>query len=231
MRLFRQSLGLVHARSLADNVGHSPLDPQWGTIGQALIALRFADVEAELAAMKTLAICDVSALAKLGIKGSGSAAWLQEKGIDVPPGTYESRRLSDGGFVVRVSSDEYFLESGTAVTSMHALEPLLDVSHRDVYRVQRQDATILLSGSRALEVMRQTCGVDLNVAPPRRLLLTRIAGVNAGIMLDPIDELPVYRIWVDFTFALFLWQTLDRICAELGGRIIGAACFYPDLMD
>ena len=213
---------------------HSMLEamkPHWGQVDQTPIALHFGDPEAELAAMKTLALCDVSALPKLGLKGAGAEAWLRRQGIEAPTAIYETCRLSDGGLVVRLGVDEFFLESGIAGSSVPGLWASLSPNENSLHPVERQDATFLLPGSSALEVMAQTCGVDLRKAAPRKMILTQVARVSSSVMPDPVDELPVYRLWVDPSYAIYLWQTLETICRDLGGLVIGAACFHPELNE
>src|SRR5204863_432116 len=77
-----------------------------------------------------------------------------------------------------------------------------------VYRNERQDATFLLTGARGHEVLAQTCAVDVRQATPRRLIVTRVAGVNASVLPETIAGLPAYRLWVDPSFAWDLWESL-----------------------
>jgi sarcosine oxidase gamma subunit len=78
-------------------------------------------------------------------------------------------------------------------------------------------------------VLAQTCGIDFEQAPPRQVILTRLAGVTCAILPQPEQDTEVYRLWVDHSHGIYLWQTLVQISDELGGRVIGAACFYPHL--
>ena len=215
---------------------HSPvhsylesLGPQWGQIEGSPVALRFGAPEPEAAAMRQLALCDVSSLGKMVVKGPAASSWLGEQGVEVPPEIYETRGLPDGGLVARTGTDEYFLESGIAGQFVPALRDQVGPAPAGVYRIERQDATFLLSGSRAHEVMAQTCGVNLKEAAPERLVLTSVAGVTCGVLPDPEKDVRIYRLWADFTYAFYLWETLHQIVDELGGQIVGVAAFYPDL--
>src|SRR5207302_2101616 len=71
---------------------------QWGRLADAPIALRLGPADEEEAAVRTLALCDVSALAKLGVKGLAAEAWLREQQIDIPPGIYDTRPMAGGGW-------------------------------------------------------------------------------------------------------------------------------------
>src|SRR5207253_7043243 len=89
-----------------------------------------------------------------------------------------------------------------------------------VYRVERQDATFLLAGSRAVKMLAQLCSIDFRSVPPDRLILTRAGGVNCGVLPGVLGEVPLFRLWVDPTYEVSFWETLVPICEELGGRVV-----------
>jgi sarcosine oxidase subunit gamma len=196
------------------------------------IAVRFDADEAEPAPMQTLGLCDLSGLTKLGVKGRHAGNWLSGQGVDVPATIYESLPLDDGGLIVRLGTDEFVLESGLADDDnrVATLATRLDPIEDHVYRIERQDATFLLVGLRALDVLAQTCGVNLREAARRHLVLTRVAGVSCAIFPDLVGENHCYRLWVDYSYAGYLWETLEQICDDLGGRVIGAGCLFPTLL-
>lgn len=201
---------------------------QWGRAGDASLALHFGSPEDESAALRVLALCDLSFLPRLGIKGAAAAEWLRQQQIDVPAETYHTLPLADGGWIVRLGTGDFLLEGGVANDVLPRLSAALD-SAAGVYRVERHDATFLLAGARATGVLAQVCSIDFQEAAPRRLLLTRAAGVNCGILPDSLGEVSLYRLGVDCTYAVYFWETLAEIAAEGGGRIVGAACLYPEL--
>ena len=106
---------------------------------------------------------------------------------------------------------------------------MLDSGGSGAYRVVRQDASILLSGSRAAEVFLQTCGYDFR-KPGDRLVMTRVAGVSCSILHRTINRLGTFQLWMDGSFGAYLWKTLLEIARELGGRPVGLACFFPELV-
>ena len=193
------------------------------------IPLCFGSSQFERTAMRSLGLCDLSGLTKLGIKGSGAATWLAKQQVDVPDEIYHSRRLDDHGVVIQCARDEFFLESGIANDSVPSLSDRLDSSDEEIWKVQRQDATFFLIGSRAVQVLAQTCGVDFSRVTPHTLVLTRVAGTSCGVFADPVGNVSAYRIWVDSTYANYLWETLVQISSELDGHVVGAGCIYPEL--
>src|SRR4051794_2212104 len=167
-------------------------DPQWGRVAGAPVVLRFGPGEAEAA--RDLAVCDLSALPKLGLKGAGAEGWLRQQQVEVPPATYDVARLPDGGLIARLGGADFFLEGGPS----DAVLPRLAAAPAGVYRVERQDSTFLLTGARALRVLSRLSSIDFATAPRRRLVLTRAGGVNCGVLPDRDGDVPTYRLWVDY---------------------------------
>ena len=201
-----------------------PLGPTWGRAHDCPIALHFGDPDGERDTMRTLALCDLSALPKLGIKGAAAKAWLEARHMPV----YGTVSLEGGGLVVKVAADELFLEGGIGGNVVEFEQQLTD-NLSAPYRVERQDATFLLSGRHCREVLAQTCGINFAAAAPNVLIMTRVAVVSCSILPQPIEDLTIYRLWVDYSYAAYLWETLTQIIGELGGGIVGALCHYPDL--
>ena len=204
-------------------------NPQWMQVAGMPTAAHVDGDPADAQAVGTVALCDVSTLTKLGLKGSGAADWLAEQGVNVPSAIYSACPLGDQGWNIRVGSDEFFLESGLANVTVPALEAAIAASTVDVRPVERQDATFLVTGPRSLDLLGQTCGVDFRKASRHCLVMTRVAGVSCGIFPDATGGADVYRLWLDPSYAVYLWETLEQICIQLGGQVVGAACLYPDL--
>ena len=198
------------------------LGANWGEVSGTLLALDFGSPEAEARSALTLGLCDLSALPKLGLKGRGAADWLATQGIDVPSDTFEARQLEPEGIAVRLGDDEYFVESGLSGQPVAVLSDRFGQAQGNTYRVERQDATFVLTGSSALTVMAQVCGVNLEEASAWRLVYSRVAGVSAALLLTSVDKMPQWRVWVDSASAPYLWGQLSQICLELGGQVVGA---------
>lgn len=218
---------------------HSPIhhwlqsrQPVWGSLGGMTTAVRFDTDEDEPSPLQTLGLCDLSGLTKLGVKGRNAETWLSGQGVDVPATIYESLPLGDGGLIVRLGTDEFLLESGLTDddNGVAALSNRLDPTEEHVYRIERQDATFLLVGPRALDVLAQTCGVNFREAAARYLVLTRVAGVSCGVFPASVGETQCYRLWVDYSYAAYLWETLEQICNDLGGRVVGAGSLFPTIL-
>ena len=200
--------------------------PEWRDCGGARIAWRYEAAAADVAAVQTLGLCDLSPLAKLGLKGPHASAWLQQQGVRLPESIYAALHLDGRAWIVRFGGDEFFLESGLGGELLSKLDADLGRGQPGIARVERQEATFLLTGSRALEVLAQTCGINFRELPAGRLVISRVAGVNCSVLPEGDDKLPCYRIWVDPTYAVALWESLEQISRELGGQLVGAAAIY-----
>ncbi len=204
---------------------------QWSSVGGAPIARRVHDPQVEAGCLATVALCDRSALSKLGLKGAGVAAWLANQGVTVPAAIYDTARLGDGGVVSRVGADEFFLEDGVAGGGVTHLRDRLDEADRRAWRVERQDAGFLLAGPKAPAVLAQTCGVDVAREAPDRLFMTRVAGVSCSIRPQANGDAREYCLWLDPSYAVYLWEQLAQIATELGGGIVGVDCIAPGMLE
>lgn len=205
------------------------LKPTWGQLDDMAVPLDFGDRAGEMAAAARLGLADASALARLVVKGAGAQAFLEREQIAIPPEIFQVRPLASGGIIARTGGAEFFLEDGCRGTLVSRLDSMLDSVGSETYRVVRQDASILLAGSRAAEVFLQTCGYDFR-KPGDQLVMTRVAGVSCSMLHRTINRVETFQLWMDPSFGAYLWEQLSEIAKELGGRPVGLACFYPELI-
>lgn len=212
---------------------HSPvhdalerLQPRWGKVHDMPVALDFGRPDREAEGVKTLALCDVSALPRLTVKGPGAESCLKERGLSVPSGICDVLRAEGDGLIARTGGSEFFLEdgvSGNLVASLAKTGP-------GAFRVPRQDAALLLAGARANEVMLETCGVDFSPHEPR-MVFSRVAGVSCAILPGETNGVRSFRLWCDGSYGPYLWETLLEIVRDKGGGAAGlAAAFGPAVL-
>ena len=105
-----------------------------------------------VATNRVVGLADLSLLEEWGVKGPGAGSWLAERGVEVPQSIYASRPLPEGGLVVRVGSDEFFLEAGQLDQSLASLGESVPAS-ADFTPVLREDAIkLFLPASQASAV-------------------------------------------------------------------------------
>ena len=189
--------------------------------------------ERELA--QTLALADASFLPRIVLKGPGAASYLQSLGIPIPESILKVAPLENGGLIARTGGSEFFLESApVGWDSSPVLSPDgtgVPSYGPGVYPVLRQDASLILSGSRAGELFRHVSSYDFTTEPHEDLIFTPIAGVSCSLLRQTINGFPAFRLWTDGTYGLYIWHTLLEIAKELGGGTVGAAVFFPELVS
>lgn len=196
--------------------------------GRTFVA-HVTDADAERRAVADLALADFSARPKLGVKGPGAQAWLREQGAQPPEDIYESITTPAGGTLIRTGRTEYFAEAGMRDNSVDRLARALGFGRPGVSRIDRQDATFHLAGTRSFAVLEQTCGVNFRAAAPGRIMFTRVAGVSAGVLPHDKTPEPHFTLWLDPSYAIDLWAALVSIVEDEQGTIVGAAALFDDV--
>jgi sarcosine oxidase subunit gamma len=203
------------------------LGPRWGKLHDMPVALNVGRPVEEAASAKTLGLCDVSSFPRVTLKGPGAEAWLRDQGVGVPTEIYEVLRTGKS-IVARTGGAEFFIEDGVSGRIVAGLPKA--GGDLEVYRVLRQDAAMILGGSRAVDVMLETCGVDCS-SHEFRMVYSRVAGVSCAILPDTVDGLRAYRIWCDASYGPYLWQTLLEIVKEKGGGAVGLAAVFREVEE
>ena len=92
----------------------------------------------------------------------------------------------------------------------------------------RQDASFLLTGARAREVMLQVCGIDFDSVDygARPLFLTRVAVISAVVLPWVEEGTRGFRLWCSYPYGLYLWEELNEIVGEFGGGVVGLSAVY-----
>jgi len=198
------------------------LNPEWGEIHNMKVPLRFKDAARETQLKSELALCDLSCLPRMSVKGPESLAWVAQAGIPIPENLYGCRPMADTGLVIRTDRQEVFLEDGPGSHRVSEFERLLSSQSvpAGVCWVRRQDASFQLTGARSNAVLRETCGVDFT-QPPDGVVMTRVAGVSCMVLPFQVEATPVFRLWLDPSYGPYLWDALLEIVRDHGGDAIG----------
>ncbi|MEW5979797.1 MAG: hypothetical protein AB1898_28720 [Acidobacteriota bacterium] len=201
------------------------LQPRWTQVSGMDVPLGFQSLEAERALQKSLALCDLSCLPKLGLKGPGLLAATEAMGIAMPDSLYGCLSQDHGGWIIRVDQQEVLIEDGPDDRLVPSLEERMSAPLPGVYPVRRQEASFLLSGEKSNLVLRETCGVDFS-QPVQAAVMTRVAGVSAMVLPVKPDGIGGFRFWLDASYAAYLWEALIEIVRDHGGEAIGLAAVY-----
>jgi sarcosine oxidase subunit gamma len=174
---------------------------------------------------------------RLGLKGPRAAQWLVAHRVVLPmaPNTWTHSVETEGAdelLVARLGSAEFFLEDGTAGTSLKRLAPALQEPPPGVYPVPREDWAFHLGGERVHEVLAQVCNVNFAALAldSRPLIMTLMIGV--AVLVVPQSAAGgagsgsaerSYRFWCDPTFGPYLGESLGAVVIECGGRYTGVS--------
>lgn len=205
------------------HVEHGDAVERWVTVRDMRLPYSF-----RAASMRdSLAIADLSALARCGIKGPRAAEWLFSIGIPVPERHNRWVGLAGGGMIGRLGHTEFFVEDGPLGNVVDTIAGRFGAGVERVYWVPHQDAAIVLSGVRANEVLVQTCNINFGAIDwrERELVMTSMVGVS--VLVIPRENR--YHLWCDPTFGPYLWRSLAAIVGELGGAPIGIGSIYPEM--
>jgi len=204
------------------------LKPAWGKFHDMPVALHFGKPETEGERIKSLALCDISVVPRMGLKGAGAAAWLKTQGLSIPENIYDWLPTGNGGLIARTGGDEFFFESGLDGELTPRLLANLDSKTAAVYRVIRQDAALVLIGQNSNAVLAETCGVDFS-KPESRMVFSRVAGVSCSLLPFEVSGIPAFRIWFDNSYGRYLFETLLSIIRDLGGDVVGLEALFPGI--
>jgi sarcosine oxidase, subunit gamma len=201
------------------------LSPTWVEINGMAAAAHFGDPATEARQAKILGLCDVSARPRMGVKGAGAAAWLEQNGIHVPTSLYGHGNFGNDGIIIRPGNAEFFIEDEAGGEKVNQLLDSQSSVPASVYRYDRQDAAMLLSGSKAFDVLAETCGYDFRHAE-QNLVFSRVAVVSCMILQkDREPQTPLFHIWCDGSYGAYLWEQLLEIIHTVGGSAIGLQAF------
>lgn len=203
---------------------HAARVERWGVLRDMQVPLAFK----QEGAGTEPGLADASAFARWGCKGPAAPEWLSSLGLSVPVQPNHWAELPGGGVLGRLGHTEFFLEDGPGDNAVDRVSASVDGAPRDVCVVPHQDAAIVLIGTRALDLLAETCNINFGAIRPeeRELVMTSMMGVTVLVIPENRTR---FRIWCDPTFGLYLWRTLSGIAQELGGGPIGLSRLFPGL--
>ncbi len=187
-----------------------------------------ADAAAEAAQARSLGLCDLSALKRIGFKGWATAEWLTSQGVTLEDAPNRVYPQGDGARVARLSKGEFVV-----LGDLEGRSTLPDrlggawsmASANGCFRVPREDASawLTLTGAEGGAMFAKVCGVDLrpHKFPNNGIAQTSLARMNAIIMRADRGNTLAYDLVFDLASAVYLWGALLDAMAEFGGKPVG----------
>ncbi|WP_336269806.1 hypothetical protein [Vreelandella arctica] len=173
-------------------------------------------------------LSDLSALARVGLRGKQAAAILSDDHYQLPAAPNQALRQENGSWVARLSASEYlllgsFADDGERICRDElAWQAKSEGSCGGVYLLPRQDthAWLALTGDRVSDVMAKLCGVDLSAKAfaPGQVAQTSVARANAIIINASHADRACYYLLVDSASACYFWPMLVDAMHEFRGK-------------
>jgi sarcosine oxidase subunit gamma len=169
-------------------------------------------------------LVDQTDLPRVGFRGAHSADYLTARGFSLPAAANQASAQADGGWVARLSQNEYLLlgspkDQGQRIADEEAR---WELDHRALYLLPRQDshACVLLSGGAIAQVMAKLCGVDLSFPAfkPGAVAQTAAARINVIVIHSGSVETPAFHILWDRASKDYFDGALRDALAEFGGN-------------
>ena len=177
--------------------------------------------------LTTCALTDLTELARVGFRGSDSAAYLQARGYHLPALPNQAVRQEDGSWVARLSQTEYLLlgslaDDGARVAGEEA--GWVQDGQRN-YLLPRQDshAWLQLSGVHCSAVMAKLCGVDLRAGafPVGAVAQTSAARINVIVVNMGSDQRPALQLLFDRASLAYFREAMLDAMDEFDGGWVG----------
>ncbi|KAA8735030.1 sarcosine oxidase [Acinetobacter qingfengensis] len=172
------------------------------------------------------ALVDLTNLARVGFRGTDSAAYLQNLGYQLPETANTAVQQSNGEWLARLSATEYLIlgtlnDFGVHVTD---IEQNWQMTEQGNYLLPRQDshAWLQISGQYIVDVMAKLCGVDLSPAAfiSGQVAQTSVARINC-IVINASTDIPKFYMLCDRASALYLWHVILDAMTEFEGQVVG----------
>ena len=175
-------------------------------------------------------LADLSHCARIGFKGRGSASWLAAQGVNLPAAPNQWLRDTSGAVIARLGAQDFLVADDFDIDSglpQRLAALAASAAHAGAYLVPRQHglAMLALGGKAAPQWLARLCAVDLDgpAFGAETIAQTQVALVSTIVMRGASPGPPGYRLLVDTSLALYLWDVLHEVAAALGGAVVGEA--------
>lgn len=208
---------------------HRTLGARYTVRGGSQIVRRYAkNKTSEIIQASSLAIADLTPLARIGFKGPETLDWLSERGLLSPAQPNKAIITDHDLTVARLSESEVLildsLQKPSKVLPKLAVDWSLDNAPR-TYLLERADshACFALVGERVPEMLAKVCAVDMRLHKFAQLSIaqTSIAKVNGMLIRADQGQIPCFYLLSDLTSAEYLWTCVIDAMHEFGGKPIG----------
>ena len=170
-----------------------------------------------------LALCDLSAMNRVGFRGADVDSWCESQHGITCPRINGSAVTKDGLHIVRLSNTEILvLEDPGAKPDF---EVILDNVPAG-YVLPRQDShhCFMLLGQHCASMFSKICAVDLRYHKFLNLRVAQAIMARASVIIvrRDMDETPAYCVLVDSSLAEYMWDSILDAMQEFEGKVVGS---------
>lgn len=224
--------GQAPLRRTAMHAAHVTLGARFRQEAAWMIADVYNSPEEEARAARAgVGLVDVSAAARVAVRGEDAQAVVEKlTGQEAPAAGRARRARVDGAEVVvcRVAPDEFLVLAGagdqTLVTDLIA-QTAHAVGCAHLTDLTSAYAALDIIGCRAPALLERLVPLDLSLAalPPLAVVQGELAHVRAILLRLDHPHLPAIRALVPRECGAFVWETVSEAGHDLGLVCVGAA--------
>lgn len=182
------------------------------------VAGSFRGSEEEVAAARAaVGITDLSAFAKLSLRGAGVSA-LAREGRSAQPRGLASFGSAEPALACRLNPDYLLLlASGPSLVTLEKHRQVLGQSGRVVASDETSAyAGFALLGPRTEELLRRVTAFDIASLNDESCAETKVAGVHGLLLRAAPLSVPSVRLYVSWDLGEYVWETLFEMGHALG---------------
>ncbi len=126
------------------------------------------------------------------------------------------------GTLACLRPDEFVLLTSDVQAALSRLKEMSSSRLLTLTDVTHGRGMILLTGTRAADVLPKVCGLDFSARrfPNHYAAQTMLAKVRALVIRADISDLPVYTVVVDRSLAAYVWEVVYDAAREFGGILL-----------
>ena len=196
------------------------------------IATSVGDLEPQVSSTQKLSLCDLSGLARMGVKGVGISQWLSAQQLSVPTAPNRALRQDDGSLIAMLADNEALVlegleQKGACVeqltSAFQSARELPGSPEGLVVPRQHGQAWFRMTGRELGATLAKLCGVDLRPASfdNMQVAQTSVARLNAIVIRDDLADTPAFHMLADSASAAYLWECILDAGAEFDICVVG----------
>ena len=213
---------------------HREQGAEFAEFGGWLAVSHYGSAPAERLAANTAGLCDLSAMPRIGVTGSGATDWLRARGYRLPAAPNRAFRQAKGDTLVRLSDQEYLWLGTRMLSDIGSPFPIpdwADLPERRVYVLPRLDSHCCLgvTGNQAPELLSKVCAVDLRpqVFADGTAAQTSLVHTAAIIVRHDLRTQIAYLVLATSLAAQFVFEAILDATAEFNGKPVGLLALQP----